>query len=133
MISSNFNFGLTGQRGDDFDYLFCGKRCKKRKKVRLEKKKLKNEEKKASIERTRAETKIMTQTLASKPAPKLTAPAIKLPAAGGKLAQAGFGGNTIMLVLGVLVIGGFFLMQRSQPAEIQLRPRPAMPQKPNIQ
>ena len=53
------HFGLDGQ----YDYLFCGKKCKKRKKkkrsIKNERKTLKNEERKASIERSRVENQIL--------------------------------------------------------------------------
>lgn len=70
---SHTNFGLSGQA--DFDYfIFCGKRCKKRKeerqKARMEKKQLKNDRRRAETEQLRAETKIMQQTVAPEAPPE---------------------------------------------------------------
>lgn len=82
MNLTNNNFGLSGQ--SDYDYfIFCNKKCKKRRaekrKVRLEKKRLKNDERRAETERVRAETVLMQQGFepegSVEPAPSPSSPA----------------------------------------------------------
>lgn len=138
MNLTNNNFGLSGQR--DFDYfIFCGKKCKKRRaerlKVRLEKKRLKNDERRAETERVRAETALMKKGFESEvpvqdsPPPKPTAPVrasspvggIKKPPprpyyvpppvvqASAAPKKAGLG-NTPLLLIGLVVIGGIGLV-----------------------
>ena len=116
------NFGLDGQ--EEYDNLFCGKRCRKRRKkrraIRLERRRLKNDAQLASNERMRAETKIMQQTMS---APKRSYTA-QLPITGHqvtspasikpKTQQAGFGNNTIMVVGIGLLVAGYLWHQNKQ-------------------
>ena len=124
------NFGLTGQ--SDFDYfIFCGKKCKKKKaeklKVRLEKKRLKNDQRRAETEQMRAETQVMKQTVTPTkevkstpkyeppPAPVKPSPVlVSTPKQTQQLApmtiasstQKARFGTTPMILIGLAVIGG---------------------------
>ncbi|MCB9448686.1 MAG: hypothetical protein H6585_10115 [Flavobacteriales bacterium] len=134
MNAQQYNFGLNGQPvaassyvpADKYDHFLClSKKCKDRvaakKKVRqakreerLEKKKLKNEMLRADIEAKRTETKLASQLGAPSPEPQ-TAATISTGGGGGQPSaqpqQAGFGGGTIMIVVGVLLVGGFLWQQ----------------------
>ncbi len=143
------NFGLSGLPGDEYDsFLGLGKkgkrrrkarraRRKERRKIRTNRRKLKNEERRANIEAQRAQTRIMTATMAPTPTrssstrrqaaanPASSAAAVNQ--SGVPMTQkAGFGGNT-MIIIGVLVIGGFlFMNKQQQPANPNVMP-PAPP------
>ena len=117
-MNSN-NYGLNGQTDNDYFYFLCGKKCKKRKKekrdIRFERRRLKNDERRADTERTRTETMIMKNTMLSPSAPppaQQTAPQGQSNVQGNPAPQqAGMGGNTMMIVIGALVIGGVVLSQ----------------------
>lgn len=147
MNLTNNNFGLSGQR--DFDYfIFCGKKCKKRRaeklKVRLERKRLKNDERRAETERIRAETELMKQGFESETPmqdsqpPKQTAPVrVSSPLGGIKrpppkpyyvppasiqapaTSQRAGLGNTPLLLIGVVILGGIGLVLSRRRNNIQ--------------
>lgn len=114
------NYGLTGQSDIDFDYFLCGKKCKKRKKekreIRFERRRLKNDERRADTERTRAETLLMQQSMqpsrpqSPPPVQQTQAPPQQM-TASVQPQQAGMGGNTLFIVVGVLLVGGFVWTQ----------------------
>lgn len=122
MLSQN-NYGLTGQSDIDFDYFLCGKKCKKRKKekreIRFERRRLKNDERRADTERTRMETLLMKQSMmptqTSQPPMQQSAPAANSQSQqtnqAGTPQQAGMGNNTLFIVMGALLIGGFVWTQ----------------------
>ncbi|GAA0892637.1 hypothetical protein GCM10009122_23160 [Fulvivirga kasyanovii] len=113
------NYGLNGQTDSDYFYFLCGKKCKKRKKekrdIRFERRRLKNDERRADTERTRVETMIMKNTMMNPttPPPQQQSPSQSYANVQKNPApqQAGMGGNTMMIVLGALVIGGIVLSQ----------------------
>ncbi|MBL6444674.1 hypothetical protein JMN32_00030 [Fulvivirga sp. 29W222] len=116
------NYGLTGQSDIDFDYFLCGKKCKKRKKekreIRFERRRLKNDERRADTERTRMETLLMKQSMmpaqvSQAPPAQQSAPTSnsQMTASTPRPQQAGMGSNTMLIVVGVLLVGGFVWTQ----------------------
>jgi hypothetical protein len=63
------NFGLSGQIEGYDSFIFCGRKCKKRKeerhKAKMEKRLLKNDAKRAETERLRTETELMKKEFES--------------------------------------------------------------------
>ena len=132
MRHSYNNFGLSGQQEADYDQFLCfNRRCRERKKerhkARMEKKASKTDSRTADTERIRAETNILQQTAAPAPTPaavvsmpltgqqianpQVLAPRIKQPVPPSQ--KAGFGGNTIMIALAVILVGGY-MYQKSK-------------------
>jgi hypothetical protein len=131
------NYGLNGQSHSykDWDNLFgLGRKAKKRKeerhKLKMAKRQAKVEERKAETERVRAETQLMQQTVSpAPPTPAATMPYTQqrianpqtIAASGAgqqpvpQTQKAGFGGNAIMIVVGILLVGGY-LVTKKKPA-----------------
>ena len=140
------NYGLSGQSRDDYDNFLCfGRKCKKRKeerhKARMERKASKTDSRKADTERTRAETTVMQQTVSpTPPAPVSTMPYTQQPitnpqsiapnaTAASQVPQtqkAGFGSSTIMIVIGVLLVGGYLMTKNKKGALVPGKPVPAL-------
>lgn len=139
------NYGLSGQLPEDYDNFLClSRKCKERKaarhKARMERKASKTDARKADTERVRAETTVMQQTVSpTPPAPVATMPytqqRITNPqaiASGGtanaqvpQTQKAGFGGNAIMIVVGVLLVGGYLVTRKKKGALVPGQPAPA--------
>ena len=138
------NYGLSGQSIEDYDNFLCfGRKCKQRKaerhKARMEKKASKTDSRKADTERVRAETTVMQQTVSPvPPAPVATMPytqqQIANPQSIGATAKepiaqaqkAGFGSSTIMIVVGVLLVGGYLFAKNKKGALVPGKPVPAL-------
>jgi len=132
------NYGLWG--GNEDAFLGLGKKAKERRAakkekvaIRFERRRLKNDERRANTERVRAGTEIMKSSLGTGGS-KNTAPAppakqdngqggqgqgtgqTGMPGATSGLApvQAGIGGNTMIVVLGVLLIGGYLFVNKKK-------------------
>lgn len=125
------NFGLSGLPDQNYD-AFIGKRARSRRKerrtrrkerreIRFEKRKLKNDDRKADTEAKRAETKVMKATMMPEATPSIQSttaavpihePPISQTENTPTLQQAGFGSNPLMIVVGVLVLGGFLLINK---------------------
>lgn len=130
------NYGLSGQPDEAYDNFLClSRKCKQRKaerhKVKMEKRTLKNDQRRAETESMRAETSVMKNIAApSSPAPQVMrsqAPTIiQQPAAiapaQAKPQQAGFAGNSMMMIVGVLLVGGFIYnsMKNKQQAGVKV-------------
>lgn len=148
MRNSYNNYGLSGQFDeDDYDNFLCfSRKCKERKKqrheARMARKASKTDARKADTERTRAETTVMQQTAAAPPPaapvarmpltqqqvvnPQTIAPNMRANQQMPATQKAGFGGNTIMIVVGVLLVGGY-LYQKSKKGELGAgQPTPAI-------
>ncbi|MDN5201232.1 hypothetical protein QQ008_07660 [Fulvivirgaceae bacterium BMA10] len=107
-------------------------RRKERRSVRHQRRRLKNDDRRADIEAKRAQTAIMKATMLETPtqntsgaapiqapvqnaASKSSASAIAAKQAGVPITQkAGFGGNTLFIVVGVLIVGGYLYMSNKQ-------------------
>jgi hypothetical protein len=115
------NYGLSGQPDEAYDNFLCfSKKCKRRKaerhKIRMDKRKLKNDQRKAETESMRAETSVMKniaapqtaapQIMRSQAPTMIQQPSAVAPAQV-KPQQAGFAGNSMMMIVGVLLVGGF--------------------------
>lgn len=130
MNNAATNFGLSGLSDDHYD-AFIGKKArsrrkerrskrKERKEIRFERRKLKNDDRRADTESKRAETKVMKATMMPGATPTLSSVQPMASAApvsapqpttvASAPQQAGMGSNTLMIVVGVLVVGGFLFM-----------------------
>jgi len=124
------NYGLNGQNIDqDYDQFLgicLSKKCKKRKaerhKARIDKKQLKNDQRRAETESLRAETQAMTTIVnpiippTARVAPVMSSPSPQASSSSTvqtapKPAKAGLAGNSMMLIVGVLLVGGFLYSQ----------------------
>ena len=106
----------------------------------MAKRKAKVDARKADTERVRAETKVMQQTVSpTPPAPVATMPLTQqrianpqtiAAGAGNKemptTQNAGFGGNTIMIVVGVLLVGGYLYQKSKKGATVPGQAAPAL-------
>ena len=137
-LASN-NFGLSGQQHRAYDSFFClTKKCRERKSAKLnakmEKKEAKTDAMRAETERVRAETAIMTSAAAAEQAAAtmpMTQQSVVSPdsiAPQGTVAppvqKAGLGGNTMMIVVGLVLVGGFLIMKNKKA---QVPPQPVRP------
>ena len=140
------NYGLSGQLPEDYDNFLCfSRKCKQRKaerhKARMERKASKTDARKADTERVRAETTVMQQTVSpTPPAPVATMPYTQqritnpqaIASSGTANTQvpqtqkAGFGGNAIMIVVGLLLVGGYLVTKSKKGALVPGQPAPAL-------
>lgn len=118
MQLANRNFGISGQDHEYDAFLCFSRKCKKRKeerhKAKMAKRESKTDQRRAETEQMRAETLVMKSMATKKAAPvpasnAVPAPTIIQQAPQGKpqVAQAGFGSNKLMMVVGLLLVGGF--------------------------
>lgn len=140
------NYGLGGQQNEDWDNLFgLGRKAKKRReerhRARMEKRKAKTDARKADTERVRAETTVMQQTVSPTPPtpvatmpytqqqivnPQSIAPNTTAASQVPQTQKAGFGGSTIMIVVGVLLVGGYLMTKNKKGALVPGKPAPAL-------
>lgn len=130
------NYGLSGQSDEAYDNFLClSRKCKQRKaerhKVKMEKRTLKNDQRRAETESMRAETSVMKniaapssaapQVMRSQASTIIQQPAAVAPAQA-KPQQAGFAGNSMMMIVGVLLVGGFIYnsMKNKQQAGVKV-------------
>ena len=143
-MSTYNNYGLSGRGADDYhdeyDHFLCfGKKCKQRKKekheARIAKRKAKVDARKADTERIRAESNVLQSTMSPTPSTPiatmpLTQQNITNPQQLGNgvnqgvptTQRAGFGGNTIMLVIGALLVVGYFYQKNKKGGKVQATP-----------
>ncbi len=107
-------------------------RRKERREIRFERRRLKNDDRRADTEAKRTQTALMKATMLGTPAPAsppvapvqtgaaptsgnavLAAPVAQPP---GEPQRAGLDNNTLLIVVGVLVVGGFLFMNQRKPA-----------------
>ncbi|MDW3191921.1 MAG: hypothetical protein R8G66_06140 [Cytophagales bacterium] len=112
-------------------------RKKERRSIRFERRRLKNDDRRADTEAKRTQTAIMKATMLSNPAgatkttsaqqptqgsgqnvaPKSAAAELRQHQASVPLTQkAGFGGNTMVIVIALLIVGGYLFMNKQQEA-----------------
>ena len=135
----NRNFGINGQDHDYDSFLCLSKRCKKRKearhKARMSKRESKTDQRRAETEQMRAETLLMkamaqrnaapTPTSNATPAPTLTNSNVSGANAKPQVTKAGFGSSGLMMVVGLLVVGGFiYNNMKNKKAGIEATPTP---------
>lgn len=116
----NYNYGLSGQSDEAYDNFLCfTKKCRKRKeerhKSKMARKESKTDQRRAETESMRAETSVMKniaspntvspQLMQSQTPTIIHQPSLK--PAQEKPQQAGFAGNSVMIIVGVLLVGGF--------------------------
>lgn len=130
------NFGISGQDHEYDAFLCISKKCKKRKKerhkARMERKGSKTDQRKAETEQMRAETLVMKSMATPKAAPAVSnavpAPTIigQTPQGKPQVAQAGFGSNKLIVVVGLLLVGGFiYNRMKNKQAGTGVRMAPA--------
>ena len=135
-------FGLAGLSEDEYDeFLGLGKKGRRRRKerrarrkerrsIRFERRRLKNDDRRADTEAKRAQTKLMLATMMPTSSTSGAAPtkaplqSAASPSAASAIAarqagvpatqKAGFGGNTLFIVVGVLIVGGYLFMSNKQ-------------------
>lgn len=114
-------------------------RKKERRSIRFERRRLKNDDRRADTEAKRTQTAIMKATMLASPsstsaakttsaqqpaqasgqnvAPKSAAAELRQHQASVPLTQkAGFGGNTMVIVIALLIVGGYLFMNKQQEA-----------------
>lgn len=118
-------------------------RKNQRKTIRIERRQLKNDNRRADIDAKRTQTGIVRAMMLGTPAPvartstssptprvPITVPIRRTPPVSPSAAatikkadvpltqQAGFGGNTLFLAVGALIIGGYLLLRRRAEAPV---------------
>ncbi len=137
----NTHFGLAGQSADNYDeFLGLGKKARKRRQARrarkkerrsarAERRRLKNADRRADIEAKQAQTAIMKKTMLPTAAPQSASAAT--PGSPGSAVtppasqKAGLGSNTLLIAVGVLVLGGFLVMNKRKQSYEPYGPSPA--------
>lgn len=137
------NFGISGQDHEYDSFLCFTARCRRRKqerhKAKMAKRESKTDQRRAETEQMRAET-LMMKAMAMKknqpqqmpvsnatPTPTIIQQMPQAPAAKPQVAQAGFGGNKMMMVVGLLLVGGFIynnMKNKKAGAGLGLAPTP---------
>ncbi|MFY0689158.1 MAG: LPXTG cell wall anchor domain-containing protein [Cyclobacteriaceae bacterium] len=131
MKIQNSNFGLSGlpdQEEDDFIGKKARRRRRKRRKRRREgrrkkrrmkneKKQLSNDHNRADLESKKAQTEIMKSMMGGDSGVPQNA---QLNAQRPNTQQAGMGGNVLYIVLGVLLVGGYFISSKKKKKVVDI-------------
>lgn len=113
-------------------------RKKERRSIRFERRRLKNDDRRADTEAKRAQTAVLTATLASTSPGTTQTPSISKPSGTSQVVtqgaapkasaaeilsnqpnvpltqKAGFGSNTLVIVMALLIVGGYLVMNNQQ-------------------
>ncbi len=144
MQREDIHFGMAGLAQQDREalqedaFLGFGKKAKRRREarrarrkerraIRFERRRLKNDDRRAETEAKRAQTAVLKATMLEQPSPTYPVPPATTPLTVPKAVQpmpkqasvplnqkASFGGNTTVFVVGALVLGGYYFMNKQK-------------------